>query len=949
MLKNNDLTLRAPQAWRCARFPITLWAWAATAAVAAAPALKLHVPSPDWRDQVIYFAVTDRFADGDPRNNDQGAGEFAPGQRSRYQGGDLKGLTQRLDYIRGLGATALWITPPVANQWLNPSGDYAGYHGYWAENLMQVDPHLGTLADYQALSHGLHRRGMFLVQDIVVNHMGNFYTYRDRWAPGNPAQGWEAHDQTRPVSRPSQPPFHQNDPRNKRQRAAGIYHWTPDISDYNNPLQEQTFQMGGLDDLNTENLAVRRALRRSFGHWIKAVGVDGFRVDTAFYVPPAFFADFLRAPDPTAPGVLHVARRTGRQAFYVFGEGFGIDRPGQETQTRKIESYVRAPTGAATTAAGLKPGQALMSGMLNFPLYGSLGDVFARGKPPADLADRIQRTMAVHSQPHRMANFVDNHDVDRFLAGGSETGLRQALLALFTLPGIPVITYGTEQGFTEQRASMFAAGWGSGGRDRYDPQAPLYRAIADMAALRKQHRVLSRGVPTVLRAAEGQPGVLAWKMTPQTARAPSPLGSAQVGRGASPTLLVVFNTAAHPSLLDRLETDLPPGTRLKGLYGLAGPPDNLQVDAGGVVTMVLAPGSGQVWQALPPASQHAAGGRQRQVSGRAQQAHMQAHIQALGQAPQARLPVAPEPLELAPLPANPLPGDFSITGRALADAVGLRLVVNGDLQRAQALQPDVDGHWQATVDTAEHTDPAVQHNLVVYNPATGAVSARRSFRVERAWQLQADVPDPAGDDTGPTGAGAAVAGDGPYSYPTDTGWGPRRQMDLRRVRVYTAGGALRVAVQTHEISTLWNPANGFDHVAFTLFIELPGRAGGARVMPLQDGAVPAGFSWHLRLRAHGWSNALFSADGASATQEGRAVTPSAHISVDKSRNEVVFTLPAAALGRLPTLAGARLWVNTWDYDGGYRALGPVAQPYAMGGAAADSPKVMDTSAVITLP
>ena len=146
----------------------------ASALSASAQALKLHVPMPDWRDQVIYFAVTDRFADGDPRNNNQGAGEYGPGQRNRYQGGDLKGLTQRLDYIRSLGATTLWITPPVAQQWLNPSGDYTGYHGYWAENMLQVDKHLGTLADYRALSHGLHSRGMYLVQDIVVNHMGNF-------------------------------------------------------------------------------------------------------------------------------------------------------------------------------------------------------------------------------------------------------------------------------------------------------------------------------------------------------------------------------------------------------------------------------------------------------------------------------------------------------------------------------------------------------------------------------------------------------------------------------------------------------------------------------------------------------------------------------------------------------------------------------------------------------
>ena len=89
-------------------------AGAAAGAGSAAPPGKLHVPSPDWRDQIVYFVVTDRFADGDPGNNDQGADEFKAGDGTRYNGGDLAGLRARLPYIRGLGATALWITPPVA-------------------------------------------------------------------------------------------------------------------------------------------------------------------------------------------------------------------------------------------------------------------------------------------------------------------------------------------------------------------------------------------------------------------------------------------------------------------------------------------------------------------------------------------------------------------------------------------------------------------------------------------------------------------------------------------------------------------------------------------------------------------------------------------------------------------------------------------------------------------
>ncbi len=853
---------------------------AAPLAGAADAGLRLHVPSPDWRDQVIYFVVTDRFADGDATNNDQGAGEFRAGDRTRYNGGDLAGLVQRLPYIRGLGATALWITPPVANQWLDPSGEHAGYHGYWAENFMRVDRHLGRLADYRRLSHALHAAGMFLVQDIVVNHTGNYFTYRDRWTPGDPARGWEAHAATPPVARPSQPPFDRNDPRDPAQRRLGVYHWTPDIADYNDRRQELDFQMSGLDDLNTESAAVRRALRRSYGYWIREVGVDAFRIDTAFYVPPDFFADFMAAKDAQAPGMAEVARRTGRRDFLAFGEGFGIDRPGEDAQGRKIERYM--------TGEGGRP---LLPGMLDFPLYGALGDVFARGRPPAELARRIETRLALHARPQLMPSFVDNHDVDRFLAGGSQAGLRQALLTLMTLPGIPVIYYGTEQGLTAPRAAMFEAGWGSGGRDHYDRAAPLYRDIAEMTALRRAHRVFSRGTPTLLQANAAQPGALAWRMTHGREKA-----------------FVVFNTADSESLLANLDTGLPAGSVLEGLYGLAGRPGELVAGSGGRLSLRLPPRSGQVWRAT--------GQRRAPVE-----------------------PLASLTLDAAAATAQGAAreGDFSVAGRA-AGVSQLQLVVDGDLSTARRIVPAADGHWQAVVDTSRMVDPDTRHRLVAWAEGQ-ATSEAFDFHVVRAWHELADVPDPPGDDSGATGR---------YVYPTDPGWGAHRQMDLRRVRISGSGGALRLELTMNELTRSWNPAHGFDHVAFTVFIELPGAPGGATVMPLQDARLPEGMRWHLRLRAHGWSNALFSSAGASATQEGTPLTPAAAIAVDQAKGTVSFMLPAAALGAGPSLAGAKIYVTTWDYDAGYRALAPQAQPYAIGGGSAQGAKVMDDSPVITL-
>jgi len=878
-----------PRAGSWLRAGLRAAALACSAACAApqAAALQLHRPSPDWRDQVLYFVMTDRFADGNPANNDQGAGEYRPGDGAYFQGGDLAGLRQRLDYIRGLGVTGLWITPPVANQWRDPVGAYAGYHGYWAENFTQVDRHLGSLDDYRRLSDSLHRRGMVLVQDIVVNHTGNYFGYGPDWTATDPARGYLPYTATPPVPRPSQPPFDLNDPREPAARQAGIYHWTPDVRDYNDALQEQTFQMSGLDDLATGNPVVRRALRHSYGHWIREVGVDAFRVDTAYYVAPDYFNDFLRSRDPKAPGVLEVARRTGRRNFHVFGEGFGIDRPGDDTQARKIEGYMRGPQG-----------EALLPGMLNFPLYGALGDAFARGRPPAELGERIDSMMRVHRRPHLMPSFVDNHDVDRFLAAGSEAGLKQALLALMTLPGIPVIYYGTEQAYTAQRAAMFAAGVGSGGRDRYDTQAPLYRAIAELTALRRTHRVLSRGMPTVLHGNAARPGALAWRM------------DTRAGRAGAGSVFVVFNTADGDSLLPGLDTGLAPGTVLRGVHGLQGRPADLAVGAGGRLSLPLAPRSGQVW---------VAGARQGVPSAGAARVTLDT---AAG---------AADTVELQS-------GDFTLGGTARGVAA-LQLVVDGDLSRATTVVPAADGRWQAVVDTAEMVDANTRHSVVAW-AGDGAVSPALRFQVRRPWQTVVNQPDPAGDDHGP---------DGRTTYPTDLGWGSRGLMDLRHLRVETAGGALRLVLTMNEISTTWNPANGFDHVAFTVYVELPGRDDGATVMPLQHGTLPGGMRWHLRLRAGGWSNALHGFEGASADMEGRPVTPAATLAVDRGVRTVSLTLPAAALGRLPSLRGLRLFVTTWDYDGGYRALGPVAGPYSLGGGAADGPRVMDDSGIVTLP
>lgn len=852
----------------------------ALAAQPGTPAIDtgLHVASPDWRDQIIYFLMIDRFADGDSSNNDQGGKEFDPEDRRRYSGGDLAGVEQRLEYIQGLGATAVWITPPVAHQWWDGDVGYGGYHGYWAENFKAVDAHFGSLADYQQLSRGLHGRGMYLIQDIVLNHTGNFFTYDGAWDGKRPSHNYRRNQNTTPVRAPSQWPFSLNNPRRRADLEAAVYHWTPNIVDFSKLEQERDFQLANLDDLNTESPLVRQALRDSYGHWIREVGVDAFRLDTAYYVPPEMLRDFLDADDAKAPGVMQVAKASGREAFHVFGEGFGIDRAGEEVQMRKIERYATEPDG-----------RPLLPGMINFPLYGSLNDVFARGRPTAELGDRIHRVMSVHRDPHRMPTFVDNHDVDRFLAGGSEAALRQALLLIMTLPGIPTIYYGTEQGFKQPRQAMFAGGFGAGGRDHFDAKSALYGYLAKITGLRRAHPVLSRGVPTILGDSAAGPGALAYRMD----------------AAGQTSLLVVFNSGETPVLLDNLDTGLLPGQALRSVFTINDGAPSPVADARGRLTLELAARSGYVWAIDRPA--------------------------AAAQAPAA----GPAPPQLR---AQRLAdGRLQVNGETTAEAT-LKLVVDGQLATATAVSADPKGNFSALLDTRSLLDASIEHRLVAWLPEAGSASEAVGFRASPEWVLQAEVSDPSGDDAGASGR---------YRYPTDPSWGENRQMDLLGARAFTAGGSLRLELDMHRVTQVWNPANGFDHVAFSIFISLPDRADGVPALPLQNANMPAGLNWQFRLRAHGWSNAMFSAVGASASEDGEVRSPGAEIVVDKDRHRVSFLLPATALSPMTSeqttsLAGASIYVTTWDYDSGYRKLSKQGSGHTLaGGDGARDPLVMD--------
>jgi hypothetical protein len=296
---------------------------------------------------------------------------------------------------------------------------------------------------------------------------------------------------------------------------------------------------------------------------------------------------------------------------------------------------------------------------------------------------------------------------------------------------------------------------------------------------------------------------------------------------------------------------------------------------------------------------------------------------------------APVTLAIDPLPETPIRGPLQVSGSATG-ASSFRLLVDGRLGSPLEVTPGAGGRWSATVDNEGRIDPAASHRVVAWHEASGTVSESRGFRVDPHWRPVLDQVDAAGDDHGR---------DGGIAYPLDAGWRDHRPADLRRIRAWTSGGSLKLELQTADVIAGWNPPNGFDHVAFTVFVELPGRPGGARVMPQQHGDLPGDLRWHVRLRAGGWGSAAFTAQGATADSEGTVVTPAPSIVVDAAADTVTLTLPAAALGFPPSLEGARLYVSTWDYDGGYRPVQAEPGPHQFGGDPGAA-KVMDDALVV---
>ncbi|MFD4323994.1 pullulanase-type alpha-1,6-glucosidase [Nocardioides sp. NPDC058538] len=472
----------------------------------------------------FYFVLPDRFANGETGNDKGGlTGSrtetgFDRGDKGFYQGGDLQGLTERLDYIKGLGTTAIWMAPifknkPVQGEGANAS---AGYHGYWITDFTQVDPHFGTNEDLETLVDAAHAKGMKVFFDVITNHTADtvdyaekMYGYRPKGAfpyldtEGRPFDDAEPSSDSAKVDEDSFPytpantgemvPSWLNDPTLYHNR--GDSTWEGESTTYGD--------FSGLDDLWTERPEVVEGMTKIYQRWVRDFDIDGFRIDTVKHVDLDFWTEWATALDA-------YAAKQGREDFFMFGEVYSAD-------SDVTSPYVTRGRLDAT---------------LDFP-FQDAARAYASLDAPADRLAKVfaddYKYATDKANAYEQVTFLGNHDMGRigtFLAadhpGATDAELvqrtRLANELMFLSRGNPVVYYGDEQGFTgaggdkDARQTLFGSKVAdyldddqigtdcTHADDAYDTTHPVYTAIAALAKLRKDHPALTDGTQHELYA-----------------------------------------------------------------------------------------------------------------------------------------------------------------------------------------------------------------------------------------------------------------------------------------------------------------------------------------------------------------------------------------------------------------------------------------------------------------
>ncbi|HUD15145.1 MAG TPA: alpha-amylase family glycosyl hydrolase [Terracidiphilus sp.] len=406
-------------------------------------------PAQDFKKQVIYQVVTDRFFDGDTTNDNpaESPGLF-DGTHTNWQaywGGDLAGVQQKLAYIKGIGATAIWVSPVVNNENLNcgsATSVSAPYHSYWNRDFMNVEEHFGdnsnSFTAFNSLVTAMHSNGMKLIVDQANNHsnpdncgeMGSLYNNGVFMAAAN------------------------NDPN-------VYFHHNPDISNYNDRYQVQYYTLEDLTDLNQENSAIDGYLKAAAAQ-LQSHGADAFRLDAVKHVTWGWEYSFANSVYNNAPS-------------FLYGEW------DQTSTSDRLypDSYKFANNSGIS--------------LLDFPLNTAIRDVFASNNPFSEIDSTINTENANFTYPNDLVTFFDSQDESRFLTlNNNQNRLQEAMTFLLTSRGIPILFYGDEQYLFNNTNS---------GNDPYNrvwmasfsTTTPAYQIIAKLAALRQANDAVGYG------------------------------------------------------------------------------------------------------------------------------------------------------------------------------------------------------------------------------------------------------------------------------------------------------------------------------------------------------------------------------------------------------------------------------------------------------------------------
>lgn len=463
-------------------------------------------PSPrDWRDQFIYQLLIDRFDDGkdhppyDPKTARRGRDR---GRAHHFQGGTIKGVTRRLDYIKGLGCTAVWVSPPFKQRRDDPTS----YHGYGVQDFLDTDPRFGTADDLKELTREAHRRGMYVILDVVINHAGDVFGYAGEGERDHPYNEGGRYDfgfwrkvrdgklgRLAPGEKPGPDdavwPVELQDPDAFKRKGH--------IRDFATASEDEAVHgdFFSFKELDLSNPKVIDALIRCYKYWIAVADVDGYRIDTVRNVEPRFCSTFANA-------IQEYCRRIGKHNFMIFGELVGDD------------DLLRRYVGNNTPAPDTDTEYPLLDAVLDFPLYAHLDEVIKGHEAPAPLWERYASFRKYYRNfgeaGRYYVTFLDNHDQThrpwRRFAHGTSGDHRLGVMGIGYLLcnlGIPCIYYGTEQGFDGGgdsdvfvRENMFGGAWGAfdtTGAHFFNPGHPTYQGVAKVAKLRTTEPALRYG------------------------------------------------------------------------------------------------------------------------------------------------------------------------------------------------------------------------------------------------------------------------------------------------------------------------------------------------------------------------------------------------------------------------------------------------------------------------